>query len=43
VIATSGVGLYSPKGWGVRAEDMVCVTEKDPIYLTHFPRELKSI
>ena len=43
VIATSGVGLYSPKGWGVRAEDMVWVTEKDPLYLTHFPRELLSI
>jgi len=43
VVAMSGIGLYSIQGWGVRAEDMILVTEKNPIYLTNFTRELLSI
>lgn len=40
VVAVSNIGLYSDRGWGVRVEDMVLVTEDKPIYLTHFSKEL---
>jgi Xaa-Pro dipeptidase len=43
VVAISGIGLFSKQGWGVRAEDMILVTEKNSIYLTNFTRELLSI
>ena len=43
VVAISGIGLYSAQGWGVRAEDMILVTENDPVYLTNFTRELLTV
>jgi len=43
VVAVSNIGLYSNQGWGVRVEDMALVTENEPIYLTHFPKELIRI
>jgi Xaa-Pro dipeptidase len=43
VVAMSGIGLYSNQGWGVRAEDMILVTQENPIYLTNFTRELINI
>jgi Xaa-Pro aminopeptidase len=43
VVAISGIGLFSKQGWGVRAEDMILVDEKNPTYLTNYTRELISI
>ncbi len=43
VIAVSNIGLYSKQGWGVRVEDTVLVTKNEPVYLTHFTKELLSI
>lgn len=40
VVAVSNIGLYSDQGWGVRVEDTALVTEKEPIFLTHFSKEL---
>lgn len=40
VVAISGIGLYSVQRWGVRAEDMILVTQNKPVYLTNFTREL---
>ena len=43
VLALSNLGLYSKKGWGVRIEDTYLVTEKEPVYLTHYTKELLSV
>ena len=43
IVAVSNIGLYSEKGWGLRLEDMVRVTDQEPVYLTHFSKELLSI
>ena len=43
VVAVSNIGLYSDEGWGLRIEDMVRVTDREPEYLTHFSKELLSI
>lgn len=44
VVATSHVGLYSKqKAWGVRVEDTIWVKENEPVYLTHFTKELLTI
>lgn len=43
VVAVSNIGLYSEKGWGVRVEDTFLVTEKEPVNLTHYTKELLSI
>jgi len=40
VVCVSNIGLFSDRGWGVRIEDMVLITEDEPVYLTHFPKEL---
>jgi Xaa-Pro aminopeptidase len=33
-LASSNIGLYSKKGWGVQYEDTFVVTEGKPIVLT---------
>jgi Xaa-Pro aminopeptidase len=43
VLALSNIGLYSKEGWGVRIEDTFLVTEGEPVYLTHYTRELLSV
>ncbi len=43
VVAISNIGLYSPQNWGVRLEDTVLVTEKEPVYLTNFGKELRVL
>lgn len=43
VVALSNIGLYSKKGWGLRIEDTILVTEDDPVYLTNFSKELLII
>jgi len=43
VLALSNIGLYSPRGWGVRIEDTFKVTEAGPEYLTGFSKELLSL
>lgn len=43
VLALSNLGLYSKEGWGVRIEDTYVVTEKEPVYLTHYTKELLSV
>jgi len=43
VVSVSNIGLFSDRGWGVRIEDMSLITEDEPIYLTHFPKELISL
>jgi Xaa-Pro aminopeptidase len=43
VVAISNIGLYSPQNWGLRLEDTVLVTEKEPIYLTNFGKELRIL
>ncbi len=43
VLALSNIGLYSPRGWGVRIEDTFNVTEAGPEYLTGFSKELLSL
>jgi Xaa-Pro aminopeptidase len=43
VVAVSNIGLYSQKGWGVRVEDTVWLTDKGPVYLTNFSKDLISI
>ena len=43
VVAVSNIGLYSDRGWGLRLEDMVRVTDREPEYLTYFRKELLSI
>ncbi len=43
VVALSNIGLYSPQNWGLRLEDTVLVTEKEPIYLTDFGKELRVL
>jgi len=40
VVCVSNIGLFSDRGWGVRIEDMALITGDDPVYLTHFPKEL---
>jgi Xaa-Pro dipeptidase len=36
-------GIYLPGRFGVRIEDCVVVQEREPLLLTHFPKELTSI
>ena len=43
VLALSNLGLYSKKGWGMRIEDTYLVTENEPVYLTHYTKELLSV
>lgn len=43
VLAISNIGLYSENRWGVRIEDTFLVTENEPIYLTHYSKELINI
>lgn len=43
VLALSNLGLYSKEGWGVRIEDTYLVTEKEPVYLTHYTKALLSV
>jgi len=43
VLALSNIGLYFPHDWGVRVEDTILVTDDEPIYLTHFTKELVHV
>lgn len=43
VVAVSQIGLYSKQGWGVRIEDTVLVTGDEPVYITHFTKELLRV
>jgi len=43
VVAVSNLGLYSERGWGLRVEDTVLVTQGEPVYLTDVARGLLSV
>ena len=43
VVSVSNIGLFLDRGLGVRIEDMALITEDEPVYLTHFTKELIRI